>query len=34
MDGEGNMITLAAFVITLAILIAIHEYGHFQMARL
>lgn len=33
MDSEGNMITLAAFIFTLAILVAIHEYGHFQMAR-
>ncbi len=28
-----NMITVFAFLITLALLIAIHEYGHFQMAR-
>lgn len=27
------MITLIAFVITLGILITIHEYGHFQVAR-
>lgn len=27
------MMTLLAFVITLAVLIAIHEYGHFQVAR-
>jgi len=27
------MITLIAFVFTLAVLIAIHEYGHFQVAR-
>ena len=33
MDSEGPMITLLSFVFTLAILIAIHEYGHFQMAR-
>ena len=27
------MITLFAFVVTLGVLIAIHEYGHFQMAK-
>ncbi|NBQ85132.1 MAG: RIP metalloprotease RseP, partial [Methylophilaceae bacterium] len=27
------MITLASFIFTLAVLIAIHEYGHFQAAR-
>ena len=27
------MITLLAFVFTLAVLIAIHEYGHFQVAK-
>jgi regulator of sigma E protease len=27
------MITLIAFILTLAVLIAIHEYGHFQVAR-
>ena len=27
------MMTVIAFLITLAVLIAIHEYGHFQMAR-
>ena len=27
------MMTLLAFVVTLAVLIAIHEYGHFQVAR-
>ena len=27
------MITLCAFVVTLGVLISIHEYGHFQMAK-
>lgn len=27
------MATLIAFIVTLAILITVHEYGHFQMAR-
>ena len=27
------MITLFAFLVTLGVLIAIHEYGHFQMAK-
>lgn len=27
------MITLLSFIVTLAILIAVHEYGHFQVAR-
>ena len=27
------MMTFFAFILTLAVLIAIHEYGHFQMAR-
>lgn len=27
------MLTLVAFVVTLGILIAVHEYGHFQVAR-
>lgn len=27
------MLTLLAFVVTLGILIAVHEYGHFQVAR-
>lgn len=27
------MLTLVAFILTLSILIAIHEYGHFQVAR-
>jgi regulator of sigma E protease len=27
------MMTLLAFIVTLAILVAVHEYGHFQMAR-
>ena len=26
------MITLASFLVTLAILIAVHEYGHYRMA--
>ena len=26
------MITLASFIVTLAILIAVHEYGHYRMA--
>ena len=27
------MITLAAFIVAIGLLIAIHEYGHFQVAR-
>lgn len=27
------MVTIAAFIVTLSVLIAIHEYGHFQVAR-
>lgn len=27
------MLTIAAFIFTLSVLIAIHEYGHFQVAR-
>ncbi|HLD08961.1 MAG TPA: RIP metalloprotease RseP [Methylophilaceae bacterium] len=27
------MVTLIAFIVTLGILITVHEYGHFQMAR-
>lgn len=27
------MLTIAAFVVTLSVLIAIHEYGHYQVAR-
>lgn len=27
------MITILAFIVTLSVLIAIHEYGHFQVAR-
>jgi regulator of sigma E protease len=27
------MVTFAAFIVTLAILITVHEYGHFQVAR-
>ena len=27
------MITLAAFIVAIGLLIAIHEYGHFQAAR-
>lgn len=27
------MVTIAAFIFTLSVLIAIHEYGHFQVAR-
>ncbi len=33
MDETRRMITLFAFVVTLGVLIAIHEYGHFQMAK-
>lgn len=33
METIGNMLTLVAFVVTLGILIAVHEYGHFQVAR-
>jgi regulator of sigma E protease len=33
MDGAISMITVIAFVVTLGILITIHEYGHFQVAR-
>ena len=28
------MLTIVAFIVTLGILITVHEYGHFQMARL
>ena len=28
------MLTIAAFIVTLGILITVHEYGHFQVARL
>lgn len=28
------MLTIAAFILTLGILITVHEYGHFQVARL
>ncbi|MBP9652090.1 MAG: site-2 protease family protein, partial [Brachymonas sp.] len=27
------MITLAAFIVAIGLLVAIHEYGHFQVAR-
>ena len=27
------MLTIAAFIVTLGVLITIHEYGHFQVAR-
>ena len=33
MGETRRMITLLAFVFTLAVLIAIHEYGHFQVAK-
>jgi regulator of sigma E protease len=33
MDGAISMITVIAFIVTLGILITIHEYGHFQVAR-
>ena len=33
MGDKRRMMTLLAFVFTLAILIAIHEFGHFQVAK-
>lgn len=33
MDSAAQMLTLAAFLLTLAILITVHEYGHYQVAR-
>src|SRR5690606_12037605 len=33
MDECALMVTLIAFLVTLGILVTIHEYGHFQMAR-
>jgi regulator of sigma E protease len=33
MDECALMVTLIAFLVTLGILVTVHEYGHFQMAR-
>lgn len=33
MDDGALMTTLLAFIVTLGILITVHEYGHFQVAR-
>jgi len=33
MDDGALMTTLLAFIVTLGVLITVHEYGHFQVAR-
>jgi regulator of sigma E protease len=33
MDAGKLMLTLVAFLVTLGVLISVHEYGHFQVAR-